>query len=291
MALEAAVDRGVRVRVMLEHHPFGAFGDQQEAFERLRDGGVAVQWGLSAHRFTHAKYAVIDKRVALIMNQNLTRSAFNGNREFGVITTEPEAVEQAAAIFAHDWAGTSTATVTGPLVVSPENSRSRVLGLINGARESIDFYAEVISDDSVLAALRGATQRGVRVRLIVNASFDAEEEDALVALSNAGVEVRLMEGLYIHAKTMIVDGSAALIGSQNYTSTSLDKNRELGMIVEQPALVSRCLAIYERDWLRAVPAAPVPEDVPLGEAPLREYDTEAAFTHPGISKKLLRQKT
>jgi phosphatidylserine/phosphatidylglycerophosphate/cardiolipin synthase-like enzyme len=100
-----------------------------------------------------------------------------------------------------------------------------------------------------------------------------------------------MEGLYIHAKTMIVDGSAALIGSQNYTSTSLDKNRELGMIVEQPALVSRCLAIYERDWLRAVPAVPVPEDVPLGEAPLGEYDIEATFPHPGISRKLLRQKT
>jgi cardiolipin synthase A/B len=290
-ALEDAVDRGVRVRVMLEEHPFGAFGDQQEAFDRLRAGGVAVQWGLSAHRFTHAKYVVIDKRVALIMNQNLTRSAFDGNREFGVITTEPAAVEQAAAIFAHDWAGTSTATVAGPLVVSPENSRSRVIGLIDGARESIDFYAEVITDDDVLSALRGAMQRGVRVRLIVNASFDSEEEDVLISLASAGVDVRLMEGLYIHAKTMIVDGATALIGSQNYTPTSLDQNRELGMVVEQGALVNRCLAIFERDWVRAIPAAPVRDEVPLGAAPIRGYAIGASDTTPAHLQELVRPGT
>jgi cardiolipin synthase A/B len=288
-ALERAVDRGVRVRVMLEQHPFGAFGNQDEAFARLRDSGVAVQWGLNSHRFTHAKYAVIDKRVVLIMNQNLTRSAFTGNREFGVITTEPDAVRHASEIFARDWSGATSPAVTGPLIASPENSRARILNLINGARESIDFYAEVITDDGVLQALRGATQRGVHVRLIVNASFDSEEEAALIALANAGVTVRLMDGMYIHAKTMIIDGSAALIGSQNYTSTSLDRNRELGIVVEQPALVARCLAIFERDWLRAVPAAPVEDALPLGEGRDRGYDSKVVLPFPNISEKYFRK--
>ena len=274
-ALEAAVGRGVRVRVMLEQHPFGAFGDQQEMFDRLRDAGIAVAWGLTTHRFTHAKFAVLDRRVALIMNQNLTRSAFDGNRELGVVTTEPEAVAQASAIFAHDWAGTSSASITGPLVVSPENSRARIVALINDARTSIDFYAEVITDEGILAALRGASQRGVRIRLIVNASFDDEEEEALVALARAGVEVRLMDDLYIHAKTMLVDGAAALIGSQNYTPTSLDRNRELGMIVREPALVSRGESVFERDWVRAVPSGPVPVPATLGDGAIRGYDSRA----------------
>lgn len=265
-ALASAVDRGVRVRVMLEQHPFGAFGDQQEAFDRLRESGIAVQWGLSTHRFTHAKFAVIDKRVALIMNQNLTYAAFNGNREFGVITTEPDAVDQAATIFARDWSGISTADITGPLVVSPENSRARIVALIAGATESIDLYAEVIADEGVIAALRDAEARGVAVQLIVNASFDDEEETALLTLAAAGIEVRLMDALYVHSKTLIVDEDVALIGSQNYTATSLDRNRELGIIVNDPVLVARGVAVFQRDWLRAAPAGPIEVPAGLGEA-------------------------
>jgi phosphatidylserine/phosphatidylglycerophosphate/cardiolipin synthase-like enzyme len=101
-ALTDAALRGVRVRVILDQHPFGMFGDQQEAMDRLIAGGVEVQWGQDQYQFTHAKYMVIDGRVALIMNQNLTRTAFNGNREYGVVTTEPDAVDQAQAIFEGD---------------------------------------------------------------------------------------------------------------------------------------------------------------------------------------------
>lgn len=257
-ALIGAVTRGVRVRVILDEHPFGMFGSQEEAMERLQEGGVEVLWSPSTFQFTHAKYAVIDHRVALIMNQNLTFSAFNGNREFGVITTEPDAVNQAASIFEHDWTGDTSARTTGPLIISPDSSRTRISSLIGEAQVSIDFYAEVIRDDEIIAALGDAVDRGVQVRLIVNSNVDPDNELALAELSLIGVQVRMMDIMYIHSKTMIIDGSAALIGSQNYTMTSLDRNREVGMVVDDPALVLRVIAIYERDWSRAVPAHVVP---------------------------------
>lgn len=262
-ALTDAAERHVDVRVILDEHPYGMFGSQQEAMDRLIEGGVKVQWGSSLHQFTHAKYAVIDERVALVMNQNLTRSAFNGNREFGIVTTDPAVVDQAKKVFMSDWLNTSSEDITGPLMVSPENSRVRVIELINRAETSIDFYAEVIRDTGVLAALRGATQRGVRVRLIVNATLDPEDTEMLVSLSESGVDVRMMEQLYVHTKTIIINGDSALIGSQNYTMTSLDRNREVGMVVDDPMLVARVMAVYERDWVRSVPAAPVSTTVPM----------------------------
>jgi len=252
-ALIGAVKRGVRVRVMLDQHPFGMFGSQEEAMERLQEGGVDVLWSPSVFQFTHAKYAVIDNAVALIMNQNLTFSAFNGNREFGVVTTDPDVVTQAASIFENDWTGSASVQTIGPLVVSPDSSRTRILSLIHDAQISIDFYAEVIRDDEIIAALGDAVERGVQVRLIINSNVDPENEMALAELLLVGVQVRLMEIMYIHSKAMIVDESAALIGSQNYTMTSLDRNREVGMIIDDPALILRVLAIYERDWSRAIP--------------------------------------
>ena len=254
---EALIDadtRGVRVRVILDEHPFGMFGDQQEAFERLEDGGVEVTWGQAAFQFTHAKYMVVDGRVALIMNQNFTGAAFTSNREFGVITTSGPQVEQVQAIFAADWASEPSGEIEGPLFVSPDNSRARLLELIASAVVSIDFYAELIRDVEVLQALEDAVSRGVRVRLIMNASLDPEDVEAIEELVANDVEVRLIESLYIHSKTMIVDGNRALVGSINYSMTSLDRNREVAMLVDEQVLVSRITSVFERDWVRAIPA-------------------------------------
>jgi cardiolipin synthase A/B len=71
-ALEEAQRRGVEVRVILEEHPFGGGGGQDEIFARLESAGIEVRWGNPVFRFTHIKLLVVDEAVAIIMNQNLT---------------------------------------------------------------------------------------------------------------------------------------------------------------------------------------------------------------------------
>src|SRR5215217_9307160 len=193
---------------------------------------------------------VIDNAVAMIMNQNLTQSAFTGNREFGVLTTRPDAVRAAAAIFAADWTRGAQPD-PGPLVVSPTNAREQLLALIAGARVSLDLYAEVLRDPQLLDALAAAAQRGVRVRVIVSPSADfmAEVEE----LTASGVDIRLSRSLYIHAKLVVADGERAFIGSQNLTATSLDQNRELGIIVDDPVNLSRLTRTFAIDFRAAAP--------------------------------------
>lgn len=255
-ALRYAVDRGVQVRVMLEEHPFGGGGGQDEVREQLELHGVEVRWSGSDIRFSHAKYIVIDRQVAMFMNQNLTTSGFRTNREFGVITTDRSSVIQAHVLFDRDWDHDPLDDPDGPLIVSPTNSRARYLALIGGAERSIDFYAEVIRDFEIVDALEAAAARGVAVRLIVDASFDEATQEIAVRLHHGGAEIRLAETLYIHAKLMIIDDEIAIVGSQNFTPTSLDDNREVAIAIDDATLIARCLAIFERDWLRAMPGAP-----------------------------------
>ena len=54
-SLEDAQRRGVGVRVILEEHPFGGGGGQEEIFTRLENGGIAVRWGNPVFRFSHMK--------------------------------------------------------------------------------------------------------------------------------------------------------------------------------------------------------------------------------------------
>jgi cardiolipin synthase A/B len=255
-ALVRADRRGVRVRVILEEHPYGGAGNQPQVFARLEDAGVEVRWAPPPYRFAHIKTFVIDDAVALILTLNLTRASFTGNREFGAVTTRPAEVAQAAAIFEADWTQRADPP-DGPLVVSPASSRRELLDLIGSARTSLDLYAEVVRDDAAVAALAAAERRGVAVRLLVPEVGEEEEGDQAVLdeLAAAGVGVRTLDHLYVHAKVVIVDDRRAFLGSQNFTTTSLDQNRELGLLVDDPGALTRLNATFERDFAAAVPLA------------------------------------
>ena len=249
-ALEDAQRRGVRVRAMLEEHPFGGGGGQQAIFDRLANAGVAVRWGNPVFRFTHIKTMTVDGEVAVIMNQNITESAFTTNRDFGVVTNEPAAVRTAAAIFEADWTR-GAEPAPDPLVVSPTNAREELLGLTQEAQRSLDIYAEVLRDPELLDAFIDAEGRGVRVRLVVSPSADfAAEREHLRA---GGVDIRLMSALYVHAKAIIADGERAFVGSQNLSATSLDQNRELGIIVDDPINLARLNRTFEIDFRAGTP--------------------------------------
>ncbi len=258
-ALESAVQRGIEVRVILEEHPYGGAGEQSSVFERLQRAGVDVRWNNPTFRFTHIKTFVVDRQTAVVMNLNLTRSAFSRNREFGVVTTRPTEVAQAAAIFDADWRRAAE-PAGGPLIVSPTTSRQQLLGLIDEATTSIDIYAEVVRDQQVVDALIDAAHRGVRVRLIMSADPDGGDDgaDDRAELARGGIEVRLARGgLYIHAKMMLIDGARAFVGSQNFTATSLDLNRELGIILTDRPSLTRLASIFDRDFSQGqeVPSA------------------------------------
>lgn len=235
-ALERAVDRGVTVRVLLEEQPYGGSGNQPEIFDRLGSNGVDVRWGNPAFRFTHIKTFVIDGTVALIMTLNLSKSSVTNNREFAIRTTNATEVQIAAALFQSDWTRGAEPD-PGPLVVSPINSRESILGLVDGATDSLQIYAEVISDAEFQEALRAATARGVTVEIIMSGGTESNRDRA-DSLANDGADVFLVSSPYIHAKMVLADGSRAYVGSENFTANSLDNNRELGIIVTEAEIVA-----------------------------------------------------
>lgn len=266
-ALEGAAARGVQVRVMIEEHPFGGGGDEAAVVERLEDAGIQVQWGPREFSFSHIKTMVVDGRIALIMTLNLSGNAFRANRDFGVITTEPSHVAQAAGIFEADWTG--GAPPGGPLIVSPINSRPELVALIDGADATLDVYAEVVRDRAIVEALMAAANRGVVVRLIMSTET-FESDPVRLELVAAGVEVRLVDNPYIHAKMLLADGTRAFVGSQNLTETSLDENRELGLILTDPINVGRLRAVFAADFAAGI------EEQPVALAPRNERTPLAA---------------
>jgi phosphatidylserine/phosphatidylglycerophosphate/cardiolipin synthase-like enzyme len=79
----------------------------------------------------------------------------------------------------------------------------------------------------------------------------------LAALTRSGVRVATYpdtgSALYVHAKAMVADGAVAFLGSQNFSTGSLDDNRELGVITTDPAVVDTTGQVLASDFAGATP--------------------------------------
>ncbi len=247
-AIEEAHNRGVNVRVMMEGHPFGGGNIYKTTAERLKKSGINFKWTNPTFALSHQKSIVIDREMLFILNQNLTESAFDHNREFNIIDYNKNHISEVVQIFEADWERTGINPVEKDLVVSPVNSRDKLTSLLKSAKYSIDIEMEVIQDDEIVDVLSEKAQE-VPVRIVLP-EFDRITANRVDAdkLTKAGAKIRTLSNPYIHAKLIIVDGVRAYSGSVNFTSSSMDLNRELGIIYSQGDIISKVQEVFNEDW-------------------------------------------
>ncbi|GEM_PF-205184 len=255
-ALADARNRGVKVRVILQN--VNIFGNRpnQQAYDFLTSQNVPVIWAQKYFALTHQKTLIVDNAWALIMTFNLDSKYYGSSRDFAVVDKDSEDVGAIAAAFESDWEGRQIAAGKGRDLVWSPGSADTLLALIDSASESLDVYNEEMADSRITAALESAVQRGVAVR--VDMTYASQWKSALIELSAAGVHVRTYASgadLYIHAKAIMADAARAFVGSENFSTQSLDTNRELGVLISRPDIVASLAAIFQKDWLAARPYA------------------------------------
>jgi phosphatidylserine/phosphatidylglycerophosphate/cardiolipin synthase-like enzyme len=254
-ALEDVANSGLDVRVMLEPHPFGGGVYPSKTLDELQAAGVKTEDTSPAFPLTHEKGMIIDGRTAYTMTSNLSRSALGGssgatNREYGIIDSNPQDVQAVAAIFSADWNHTTAQYSDANLVVSPVNSRSILTALIGSAHLSLLIETEEMEDSSIESALVSSAQHGVTVEIIMpsSSSLSSSSTQGIATLKSGGIQVREDSRLYMHAKIIVVDGVRAFVGSENFSSQSLDQNRELGIIVADSGVLSKLNSTFQGDW-------------------------------------------
>jgi cardiolipin synthase A/B len=253
-ALENAASK-VSVRVMLEPHPDGS-SSPQPTLDALKAAGASVEDTSPSFTLTHEKGMVIDGTTAFIMTSNFSYSALNGkNREYDIVDTNTQDVQMVSAIFNADWNRQSIQPSS--LVVSPTNSRTTLTSFISSAKTSLIIEAEEMQDTAIEQAITNAEQRGVNVQVILPSPSSSTDPNAagIATLTAAGVKVEEDAKLYMHAKMMVADGSHAFVGSENFSSTSLDSNRELGITFSDASIITTLQQDFQHDWGASQPAA------------------------------------
>lgn len=249
-ALENASSRGVKVRVLLEKWAYKNPSDLKAIMDSFNSSRISVEASSPAFRLTHEKAIVVDHRIALVMTLNQDHTAYTKNREFGIIDHDTNDTAEVASAFEADWNRTAPKLSDPNLVWSPVNSRDRILNLIDSAKKSLEVENEEMQDREVEDHLISAAKRGLDVKVVMSPSSSKNDANApgRDAITRGGVKVSLVEEPYIHAKLVIADGLRAFVGSENFSPTSLDGNRELGILINDLSILRVLSSTFDADW-------------------------------------------
>jgi len=233
--LTAAAAKGLDVRVILDQNNEKA--NNTAAYNALTAGKVSVHWANPAYACTHQKTITIDSATSAIMTLNLTPQDYSTTRDFAIVTNDPADIAAIETTFNADFVNAAiTPPIGDNLVWSPTNSRSAITALVNAATKSLLIAQEEFDDPGLQAALEAALKRGVAVTL-VQENLKGDYSAALNSIKAAGAVIAIYSsrtGYYIHAKAFLADygtpQASLFVGSENFSTDSLNENRELGLI-------------------------------------------------------------
>lgn len=237
-ALADAVSRGVVVRTLIAHLN-GSGEDSLRKLElRLLGIGATVSRTDEDLLRYHGKMMIVDGRTLYVLGYNFNRKDIERSRSLGIATDQSDLVAEALRLFQADFDRKVYTPGLDRFVVSPLNSRSALLELIEGAREQLLIYDSRLSDNQMQRVLERQAMKGVEVRVIGKVEKDLRD----VAVRKYG-EDRL------HVRAIVRDGERVFIGSQSLRRAELERRREIGIIFDDRKVAEQIATIFDEDWV------------------------------------------
>lgn len=288
--LIAAVKRGVAVYVLYDAWGSLGMKDTWWQSLRAVGGFVSIFFS-SRHIFTdfrlnyrdHRKIVVIDDRIAYtggfnVGDQYLGRDPKFGNWRDTHMRLRGDVVTALKIRFVMDWNATvigltldypdvsvdnSNLPVAPMQVVAsgPDTKRQHIkLGytsfILAAERTVLIQTPYLVPDQTVFEALVTAVQSGVDVRIMVPNMpdhpfiFRATQYYAN-RLTEYGIKIYHYQNGFLHAKTIVVDGEVASVGSANMDYRSFALNFEVNTFIYDRVLARQLAGLFERDMLQS----------------------------------------
>ncbi len=139
-------------------------------------------------------------------------------------------------------------------VFSPNDSPAVLLEAIGSAENELDVMLYQFSYAPLIDALISASNRGVRVRVLLDRQIASNLHTA-ERLAFSGVSVRWASKQFAstHAKVMVVDAQTVFVGSTNWSRHAMELNREAAVLVRSADVARAFLDVFESDWGNATP--------------------------------------
>jgi phosphatidylserine/phosphatidylglycerophosphate/cardiolipin synthase-like enzyme len=254
-AVVGARERGIKVQVMLNPARRSGEEENEAARKHLIMAGVLVTDSNPAFDLTHEKSMVVDDAIAFVKSLNWATKNLTETRDYAVVTDDGGEVSEIIECFEADWARSAfDPGEKAKLIWCNTNGRERVAHFIDEARRTLFVQNERYQDPVIIERLVRAKSRGVKVHVMARKPHTLKKDKLLEGvsglriMSDVGIKVHALKHLKLHAKMLLADGKATIIGSINLAPGSFDARRELGIEVRDKHVVRRVAEVAEQDW-------------------------------------------
>ncbi|EMA50878.1 MULTISPECIES: phospholipase D-like domain-containing protein [Halococcus] len=163
------------------------------------------------------------------------------------------------------------------LLTAPDNAERVLVDRIDRADESVEIVQASIGSrrQPLLEAAIRAAERGVDVRILLSSQWYSEEENSELADwlnrkaedENLSLDAKVADPgdrfEKIHAKGVVIDREAAVVGSLNWNNNSADENREIAVVLEGTEAGEYYGKVFDADWEGGDGGSGIGDDSPL----------------------------
>lgn len=264
-ALVAAKGRGVAVRGVVDSYASGFYPYRATATVVQLIGTVVADMD---DRIMHNKFFVIDERWVWTGSTNISRPELeteyysdlsvliDSTDLAGVYTVEFE--EMYGGDF-HDEKTDNTTHVLptladGTIIESyfaptDDAETNAIVRAIDEATTKINVRTFFLTSQNIVDALKDAKDRGVTVRVILDATSAHNEYSLHQSLRNYGISVKVENwGGTEHIKALSADGVVVVLGSQNFTLSGNTLSDENTLYIRNYPMATAYDAQFETAW-------------------------------------------
>ena len=220
-----------------------------------------------SNKIMHHKFFVVDQTHVWTGSSNISDSGTGGyNANVALMLDSEEAAAAYSREFETLWNRDRSNSCTKPprnakpfrvgdahisVRFSPQDSASRrgVVPLIAKAKREINVAVFFLTSKQLAANLIAAHDRGVRVRIIIDATAATNGYTKHEVLRQAGIPVKVENwGGKMHSKAASVDGQFLIAGSMNWTSAGEWANDENTLLIRSRRLAGEFDDYFETIW-------------------------------------------
>ncbi len=276
---------GVEVRVLYDD--MGSRSLSKKFIRRLEEAGVQLdaffpplipKINFKLNFRNHRKLAIIDGKVGYIGGFNIGDEYLGKDQKFGYwrdthLRINGDAVKDLQNRFILDWNQASRNIIeydkrfylggangnVGVQIVSsgPDSEWEQIkygyIKMILAAKEYVYIQTPYfIPDESLMDALRIAALSGVKIKIMIPNKPD-HPFVYWATLSHAGellkenAEIYMYQNGFLHAKTIVVDGKLASVGTANIDVRSFSLNFEVNAFLYDTKIAEELVDIFEKD--------------------------------------------
>lgn len=233
-------------RIMLENNKYHQFQNTFKKLQNERSGLQNIKLISDEHlptTYLHSKITLVQSGF-WIQSSNLTHSTFANNREHLFRSQDPKVLSSLKTLFQKDFSwDTLLATDLHPnLVVCNINCRAIITDLLSSAKKSITIQNQYLTDPQLFDIIAKKSKS-----LTFRAIFSDTDNNKKLPKYFWTSQVRLLKKPYVHTKMILIDDEILLLGSMNLSANSLDNNREIWILLLDPALITQFKNEFAQD--------------------------------------------